>query len=132
MDVYVEKRFLEWNWSSNEQHQMDLQWYRQIMTSSVEEAKSTSQKEIIKLYYTELLKAMKKERRHFRRQFENDYLLDEAMLVTGVKYVRSENKFVARVQYTDDEGDNVENISQSQKSGSGRKQDLLTMSSTMC
>ncbi|KAI2497937.1 hypothetical protein MHU86_16543 [Fragilaria crotonensis] len=30
------------------------------------------------------------------------------MLVTGVKYVRSENKFVARVQYTDDEGDNVE------------------------
>lgn len=108
MDVYVEKRFLEWNWSSNEQHQMDLQWYRQIMTSSMEEAKSTSQKEIIKLYYTELLKAMKKERRHFRRQFENDYLLDEAMLVTGVKYVRPENKFVARVQYTDDKGDNVE------------------------
>ena len=108
MDVYVEKRFLEWNWSSNEQHQKDLQWYRQIMTSSMEKAKSTSQKEIIKLYYTELLKAMKKERRHFRRQFENDYLLDEAMLVTGVKYVRSENKFVARVQYTDDEGGNVE------------------------
>ena len=51
---------------------------------------------------------MKKERRHFRRVFENDYLLNEVMLVTGVKYVRSDNKFVAHVQYSDDEGGDVE------------------------
>ena len=33
---------------------------------------------------------MKKERRHFRKQFENDYLLDETTLVTGVKFLRAE------------------------------------------
>jgi hypothetical protein len=32
MDAYVERRFLEWNWSSNKQHQKDLQWFRQIMS----------------------------------------------------------------------------------------------------
>ena len=50
---------------------------------------------------------MKKERRHFRRVFENDYLMNEVMLVTGFKYVRSDNKFVARVQYSDDKGGDV-------------------------
>ena len=107
MGSYVEKRFLEWNWSSHEQHQKDLQWYREIMTSGLQEAKSACQKEIINLYYTELLKAMKKERRHFRREFENDYLLNKVMFVTGLKYLRSDKKFVARVQYSDDKGDGV-------------------------
>jgi hypothetical protein len=104
MDAYVKRRFLEWNWSSNEQHQKDLQWFCQLMSLDMQKAKSAHQKEIIKLYYTELLKAMKKERRHFRKQFENNYLLDETTLVTGVKFLRAEKKFVARVQYTDVNG----------------------------
>ena len=78
------------------------------MSLNLQNAKSAHQKEIIKLYYTELLKAMKKERRHFRKRFENDYLLDETTLVTGVKFLRTEKKFVARVQYTDANGGFVE------------------------
>jgi hypothetical protein len=108
MDAYVERRFLEWNWSSNKQHQKDLQWFRQLMSLDLQKAKSVHQKEIIKLYYTELLKAMKKERRHFHKQFENDYLLGENTLVTGVKFLRAEKKFLARVQYTDANGGFVE------------------------
>jgi hypothetical protein len=45
-----------------------------------------------------------KERRHFRKQFENDYLLDKTTLVTGVKFLQAEEKFVAHVQYTDVNG----------------------------
>jgi hypothetical protein len=74
-------------WVSNEQHQKDLQWFCQLMSLNLQNAKSAHQKEIIKLYYTELLKAMKKERQHFRMQFENDYLLDKTTLVTGVKFL---------------------------------------------
>jgi hypothetical protein len=51
---------------------------------------------------------MKKERQHFRKQFKNDYLLDKNTLVSGVKFLRAEKKFVARVQYTDANGGFVE------------------------
>jgi hypothetical protein len=74
------------------------------MSLDLQRAKLAHQKELIKLYYTELLKAMKKERQHFHMQYKNDYLLDESMLLTGVKFVRAEKKFVARVQYTDANG----------------------------
>jgi hypothetical protein len=50
MDAYVKRRFKEWNWSSNEQHQKDLQWFCQLMSIDLQKEKLSHQKEITKLY----------------------------------------------------------------------------------
>ena len=54
------------------------------------------------------------------------------MLVTGVKFVRAEKKFVARVQYTNANGDFVARHIEVSEEWVKKKQDLLMMSSTTC
>ncbi len=45
---------------------------------------------------------MKKERRHFRKKFEEEYLLSKDNIVTGVRYNHEESKYTSTIAYNDD------------------------------
>ena len=105
MERYVESRFLQWKWSSNEQHKMELQYFGELGKVKQQQAKTSHQKGIIKAYYSDLIAGMKKERRYFRRQFEQEYLLTNPKGVTGVRYDKLKNQFLARVTYLQEQVD---------------------------
>ena len=102
---YVDGRFEAWNWSTNAQHKKDLAYFNEKKIIDMEEAKTESGKEKIRRYYDDLIKAMAKERQYFRRRFENEYCLNDDKTVTGLRYNKRENKFVARVVYQREDPD---------------------------
>ena len=53
------------------------------------------------------MNAIAKERRYFRRRFENEYCLNDDKTVTGLRYNKRENKFVARVVYQRENPDKI-------------------------
>jgi hypothetical protein len=99
MEKYVNDRFVMWQWSSHEQHQKELEFFRKEMTLQIEKADSERLKELIHCYYTDLLKAIKKERRHFRKQFQNDFILSNPKAVTGIRFNKRDQTFKARTAY---------------------------------
>jgi hypothetical protein len=54
---------------------------------------------IIHHYYTDLLQLMKKERRFFRKEFENNYKLGNPAAVRGLKYDQEWDTFTAWCVY---------------------------------
>ena len=109
MAEYVESRFVEWKWSSNAEHSMNLTYFGELGRESQKMAKSDKDKAIIKQYYSDLITAMKKERRYFRQQFEKEFLLTDPQMVTGVRFNRSTNKFTARCTYQHQQQDKQTN-----------------------
>jgi hypothetical protein len=59
-------------------------------------AKTDHTQSIIHHYYTNLLQLMKKERRLFRKEFENNYNLGNPAANRGLKYDQESNSFTAR------------------------------------
>ena len=76
----------------------NLVYVKEIKKFDIEKAKK-SEKEKSSRYYDDLMNAMAKERQWFRRHFENQYCLNHDKTVTGLRYSKGENKFVARVVY---------------------------------
>lgn len=99
MEKFVDYSFRNWGWSSNKQYEKDLEEMRKEMNVEMGKAKTDRTRMSIYVYYTELLKAMKKERRHFRKQFQVNYKLGNPAAVHGLKYDRDTNTFTARCVY---------------------------------
>jgi hypothetical protein len=62
-------------------------------------AKTDYTRSMIHHYYTDLLQLMKKERRFFRKEFENNYKLGNPAEVRGLKYDQESKTFSARCVY---------------------------------
>ena len=99
MNQFVNDCFVAWGWSSNEQYLKDLQYFEAKMVYEMEHTKRESERGLIKAYYTDLNKAIQKERRYFRRQFEKEFRLNDLLTVTGLQYNKHTNKFVAKLQH---------------------------------
>ena len=96
MENFVNHTFQNWGWSSNKQFAKDLERQRQIMQIEERKAKTDRTRSMIHHYYTDLLQSMKKERRFFRKEFENNYKLGNPVAVKGLKYDLESNTFTAR------------------------------------
>ena len=99
MEKFVDYSFQNWGWSSNKQFKMDLEHQRKIMKEEIGKAKNDRTQISICLYYTDLLKAMKKERRYFRKQFEENYKLGNPAAVRALKYDMDTDTFTALCVY---------------------------------
>ena len=97
MEKYIDERLVAWQWSSNAQHIGDIHHFRDRKKKEMEEAATEARKEKIELYYTDLEKAIIKERRYFRRQFATDFRLKELHTVTGLQYNPITKKFMAKI-----------------------------------
>ena len=86
MEKFVDYSFRNWGWSSNKQFVKDLERQRQIMQIEERKAKTDYTGSVIHHYFTDLLQSMKKERRFFRKEFENNYKLGNPAAVRGLKY----------------------------------------------
>ena len=99
METFVDHSFRNWGWSSNKQFVKDLECQRQIMQIEERKAKTDHIQSMIHHYYTNLLQSMKKERRFFRKEFENNYKLGNPAAVRGLKYDQESDTFTARCVY---------------------------------
>ena len=99
MEKYIEKCFVDWSWSSNAQHVADIWYFRDRRNLEKTNAKCYSEKEKIHNYYKDLEKAMIKERRYYRRQFATQFRLNDVYTVTGLRYNKHNNKFVAKIEH---------------------------------
>jgi hypothetical protein len=66
------------------------------MQIELRKAKADHTPSMIHHYYTNLLQSMKKERRFFRKEFENNYKLGNPAAVRGLKYDQESDTFTAR------------------------------------
>jgi hypothetical protein len=99
MEKFVDYSFRNWGWSSNKQFVKDLERQRQIMQIEERKAKTDYTRSVIHHYFTDLLQSMKKERRFFRKEFENNYKLGNPAAVRGLKYDQESDTFTARCVY---------------------------------
>jgi hypothetical protein len=99
METFVDHSFRNWGWSSNKQFVKDLECQRQIMQIEERKAKTDHIQSMIHHYYTNLLQSMKKERRFFRKEFENNYKLGNPAAVRGLKYDQELDTFTAQCVY---------------------------------
>jgi hypothetical protein len=86
MEKLVDHCFRNCGWSSNKHFVKDLERQRQIMKIEERKAKTDHTRSMIHHYYTDLLQSMRKERRFFRKEFENNYKLGNSAEVRGLKY----------------------------------------------
>ena len=99
MEKFVDYSFQNWGWSSNKQFMKDLERQRQIMQLEARKAKTDRVRSLIHHYFTDLLQAMKKERRFYRKEFETNYKLGNPAAVRGLKYDQKSDIFTARCLY---------------------------------
>ena len=99
MEKFVNYSFQNWGWSSNKQFIKDMEKKRTIMKLEQRKAKSDRAKSFIRDYYLDMMRSMKKERRHFRKQFETMYKLGNPAAVRGLKYNQESDTFTARCVY---------------------------------
>ena len=102
MDEYVDGRFESWNWSTQAQHTLDCKYFASLKKLDLGLVTTKEEKKKITNYYRDLEKAIAKERRHFRRQFEIEFRLEEARTVTGLRYNKTDNKFFARLTWQEE------------------------------
>jgi hypothetical protein len=88
--------FQNWGWSSNKQFIKDMEHQCQIMQIEERKAKTDHTQSMIHHYYTNLLQLMKKERRFFRKEFENNYKLGNSAAVRGLKYDQELDTFTGQ------------------------------------
>jgi hypothetical protein len=99
MEKFFDHSFCNWGWSSNKQFVKDLERQRQIMQIEERKAKTDHTRSMIHHYYTDILQSMKKERRFFRKEFENNYKLGNPAAVRGVKYDQELGSITAQCVY---------------------------------
>ena len=77
----------------------DLEGQHQIMQLEARKAKTDRVQSLIHHYLTDLLRAMKKERKFYRKEFKTNYKLGDPAAVRGLKYDQKSDIFTARCLY---------------------------------
>ncbi len=96
MEKFVNYSFQSWGRSSNKQFIKDMEKQRTIMKLEQRKAKTDRAKSFIRDHYIDIMRSMKKERRHFRKQFETMYKLGIPAAVRGLKYNQESDTLTAR------------------------------------
>ena len=91
---FIAKSFEAWNWNSDEAHQgIICKWALKLKSPKV----SDKSKEWIR----SVIQGLKDERRYYKHQFTNEFMFLNQAMVKGMKYVKDNDSFVARLVYND-------------------------------
>ena len=91
MAHFVEKSFVEWGWSDNETHLAEIAQFSETYDALEDPGK--------KKLYLSLIKAMRRERKKFRQQFEKEFMFTRKGYVKGIKFCPATQEFHARMEY---------------------------------
>ena len=89
---FVAESFEKWNWSSEANHQ-------KMIADSAKKMKAKDCLDSSKERICELIKAIKEERAKFTKEFTNEFMFTRATRVKGIRFVKANNSFYARLVY---------------------------------
>ena len=94
LDEFIAKSFASWEWRSEENHQLLIQeWVAKMRDAKL----SRKSKEWIR----SVIQGLKDERRHYESKFTEEFMFLNEAMVRGMKYVKDNDSFVARLVYND-------------------------------
>ena len=118
MERYVEGRFREWRWLSSAEFKKSVEKRREKMVKALNRYSDIRKRQQIKDFAKSQINQMKNQRKTIRKAFQREWAFGNAANVLGLRYNNVEDKFEARIVYTE----------RDEESGPQQREEVITVS----